>query len=303
MSKIAAVVVTYNRKDMLLTCINNILRQSKGEPDVLVIDNASTDGTGDTVKEQFGSEPRVKYINTGANLGGAGGFSYGINVAVNQGYEYLWIMDDDTFPEEAALEALLKADRILEGKYGFLSSYAKWTDGTACEMNLPKVSGNWRYFVDTQFNNRILALESTSFVSFFVKSDVVREVGLPIKEFFIWGDDLEYSQRISTRYDSFFVYDSQVVHAIKSNIPTSIVDETDEQRIQRYRLLYRNKYYIARHSNKRAKMVYWLDIKYVLSDILKRSKTQKWNKCSLVLKSCLAGMFFNPKVEKVHPVE
>jgi GT2 family glycosyltransferase len=170
-------------------------------------------------------------------------------------------------------------------------------------MNLPKVSGNWRYFVDTQFNNRILALESTSFVSFFVKADVVKEVGLPIKEFFIWGDDLEYSQRISSRYDSFFVYDSQVVHAIKSNIPTSIVDETDEQRIGRYKLLYRNKYYIARHSQKRAKILYWLEIKYVLSDILKRSKTQKWKKCSLVLKSCMAGLFFNPKIEKVHPVE
>lgn len=303
MSNIAAVVVTYNRKDMLLTCITKILCQSAGDPDILVIDNASTDGTGDMVKEKFGEETRVKYINTGANLGGAGGFSYGINVAVNQGYEYLWIMDDDTFPEEGALEALLKADELLEGEYGFLSSYAKWTDGSACEMNLPKVSGNWRYFVDTQFNNRILALESTSFVSFFVKADVVKEVGLPIKEFFIWGDDLEYSQRISSKYDSFFVYDSQVVHAIKSNIPTSIVDETDEQRIGRYKLLYRNKYYIARHSQKRAKMLYWLEIKYVLSDILKRSKTQKWKKCSLVLKSCMAGLFFNPKIEKVHPVE
>ena len=303
MSNIAAVVVTYNRKDMLLTCITKILCQGTSDPDILVIDNASTDGTVDMVKEKFGDESRVKYINTGANLGGAGGFSYGINVAVNQGYEYLWIMDDDTFPEEGALDALQKADKLLEGKYGFLSSYAKWTDGSACEMNLPKVSGNWRYFVDTQFNNRILALESTSFVSFFVKADVVREVGLPIKEFFIWGDDLEYSQRISSIYDSFFVYDSQVVHAIKSNIPTSIVDETDEQRIGRYKLLYRNKYYIARHSQKRAKMLYWLEIKYVLSDILKRSKTQKWKKCSLVLKSCMAGLFFNPKIEKVHPVE
>lgn len=302
MNKIAAVVVTYNRKDLLSTCIEKVLGQTQGEPDVLIIDNASTDGTDAMVKELSQSNSRIKYMSTGANLGGAGGFSYGINAAVNQGYDYLWIMDDDTFPEENALAALMKADEVLEGKYGFLSSYAKWTNGSACEMNLPKVSGNWRYFVDTQFNSRILALESTSFVSFFVKADVVKDVGLPIKEFFIWGDDLEYSQRISSKYDSFFVYDSQVVHAIKSNIPTSIVDETDEQRIQRYKFLYRNKYYIARHSQKRAKMVYWLEIKYVLGDILKRSKTQKWKKFSLVLKSCLAGMFFNPKVEKVHPL-
>lgn len=299
MSNIAAVVVTYNRKELLMNCINCLLSQSMWAPDVLVIDNASTDGTENSVKEAFGQNPRVIYVNTGANLGGAGGFSYGIKQAVNSGYEYLWIMDDDTFPDANALENLLKASDKLGGEYGFLSSYAKWTDGSACEMNLPKVSPHWRNHVDIQFNNRMLAVESASFVSFFVKAKTVVEVGLPIKEFFIWGDDVEYSLRISSKYDSYFVYDSQVIHAMKSNISTSIVEETDESRIQRYALLYRNKHYIVRRSSLRARVAYWMDIKNVVKDIFKRSKGNKWRKSCIVIKSSIAGLFFHPQIEYI----
>lgn len=303
MSRIATVVVTYNRKDLLKTCINNVLNQTKGNPDVLVIDNASTDGTADTIKDLFGDNSRVIYMNTGANLGGAGGFSYGINAAVNMGYDYLWIMDDDTFPDATALEELLKASDLLENKYGFLSSYVKWTDGSSCEMNLPKVSSKWRYFVDMQFRHNLLALDSASFVSLFIKADAVKEVGLPIKEFFIWGDDVEYTMRLSSRRDSFFVYDSQVVHAIKQNITTTIIDEEDEQRLKRYSLLYRNKYFIARRTSQRAKMSFWMEVKNVVKDILKKSKENKWKKCSVVLKSALSGLFFRPKIEYVHPID
>ena len=299
MSSIAAVVVTYNRKELLETCIERILSQSDGTPDVLVIDNASADGTGDLVDNRFGNEARVKYFNTGNNLGGAGGFSYGINVAVNLGYEYLWIMDDDTFPETTALESLLKASDLLDGKFGFLSSYVKWTDGSACKMNIPKVSPNWRNCIDIQFDNRMLAIESASFVSLFVRSSIVNEVGLPIKEFFIWGDDVEYSKRISSRYTSFFVYDSQVVHAMKSNLSTSIVEEMDEQRIQRYGLLYRNKYFIIRNAPARVRIAYWLDIRNVIKDICKNSNGNKWRKCKLVIKSSIEGLFFNPSIEYV----
>ena len=303
MSKIAAVVVTYNRKELLSTCIEKVLGQTQGEPDVLIIDNASTDGTDVMVKELAQSNPRIKYMSTGANLGGAGGFSYGINAAVNLGYDYLWIMDDDTFPEENALEELIKASDRLNNDYGFLSSYVKWTDGSSCEMNLPKVSTKWRYFVDMEFEHNMFSLDSASFVSLFVRTEAVNEVGLPIKEFFIWGDDVEYTLRLSARHDSFFVYNSQVVHAIKTNIASSIVDEEDEQRLGRYKLLYRNRYYIARHSSKRAKFEFWMEVKNNIRDILKKSKGNKWKKCSIVLKSCLAGFFFNPKIDKVHTTD
>ena len=80
--KVAAVVVTYNRKDMLATCLRKLRQQEGAACDILVIDNASTDGTGDMVRECF-SVPEIRYFNTGANLGGAGGFSFGIRAAAS----------------------------------------------------------------------------------------------------------------------------------------------------------------------------------------------------------------------------
>lgn len=79
------------------------------------------------------------FHNTGSNLGGAGGFHYGMRWAVEANYDYLWVMDDDCFPKTDALEKLLSADSLLKGVYGWMSSVALWTDGRECRMNRPKV--------------------------------------------------------------------------------------------------------------------------------------------------------------------
>lgn len=114
-----------------------------------------------------------------------------------------------------------------------------------CEMNVPELSLKWRNNIDLQFENKILKINAASFVSLFMKASVVKEVGLPIKEFFIWADDLEYTKRVSRKYPGYFVYDSQVVHEMKSNEATDIF-EADENRLKRYEYLYRNRYYVAK---------------------------------------------------------
>ncbi len=295
--KIAAVIVTYNRKELLKKCIEHILKQTIAEKtDILVIDNASTDGTQEQLQQDFVIGEQVFYENTGSNLGGAGGFSYGIRLAVERGYEYLWIMDDDTIPKENTLEELWKANELLNGEYGFLSSYAEWTDGSPCEMNVPGVSLAWRENIRQQFEHSLLRLEAASFVSLFLKSEVVRKVGLPIKEFFIWADDVEYTKRISRSYPCYFVYPSQVVHEMASNKATTIMD-AQEDRLARFELLYRNRYYIAKHSQKRDKILFWLSIKNTIRDILKSNCANKGKRIRIVLKSCMKGLFFRPKIE------
>ena len=134
MQQIAAIVVTYNRKEMLYTCISKLLQQESCACDILVIDNGSTDGTEAYIRSKI-SHPSVIYHNTGKNLGGAGGFSAGIQLAFQMGYSYIWLMDDDTYVERDSLEELLKADQRLNGNYGFLSSIAYWKDGKICNMN------------------------------------------------------------------------------------------------------------------------------------------------------------------------
>lgn len=296
--KVAAIIVTYNRKELLMKNIQCILKQTAPDVDILVIDNASTDGTKELLQETFAIGDQISYSNTGSNLGGAGGFSYGIRYAVENGYEYLWIMDDDTMPQENALKELLQADQLLEGKYGFLSSYAKWVDGSPCEMNVPSVSLKWRNKIDMQFENGLMRLDSASFVSLFMKAEIVKKVGLPIKEFFIWGDDLEYTRRISKHYPCFFVYPSQVVHEMGSNNATAIWD-VEEERLMRFQFLYRNKYYIAKQGNKRDRIMFWVDIKNVIKDIKRSNCSNKKKRIRIVLKSCRKGFRFRPKIDYI----
>ena len=107
MNKYVEVIVTYNRKKLLKENIEALLNQTFKDHDILIVDNNSNDGTKEMVAEI--QDNRIKYYNTGKNLGGAGGFAFGLRKAIELGYLYAWIMDDDSIPTPTALENLLKA--------------------------------------------------------------------------------------------------------------------------------------------------------------------------------------------------
>ena len=135
MKDVVAIVVTYNRKELLKKCIKALLEQEKSDLcDILVIDNASTDGTKEEINEYVNSN-KIIYMNTEKNIGGAGGFNFGVKEAIKLGYKYMWLMDDDCIVYNDSLKELLIADEQLGGKYGFLSSVVLWRDGTVCNMN------------------------------------------------------------------------------------------------------------------------------------------------------------------------
>ena len=113
--KILAVVVTYNRKELLCECLDALLHQECSFLDILIVDNASTDGTHEYI-EKYLKDKRVIYENTGSNIGGAGGFNYGMKLGVKLGYDYIWLMDDDTIVKKDSLTKLLEADNYLKGK-------------------------------------------------------------------------------------------------------------------------------------------------------------------------------------------
>lgn len=296
---IAAVVVTYNRMETLKRCVSALQAQTGYVPDILLIDNASTDGTALFCRTLAENNNKIHYYNTGSNLGGAGGFSFGIKTGVLEGYNYLWLMDDDTIPEDNALEMLLQAAEKLDGKFGFLSSYAVWKDGSACKMNVPGPSNCWKEEVDNQFENKIFRIDYASFVSMLIKSDVVRDVGLPIKEFFIWSDDIEYTTRISKKYPCYFVYESRVLHAMQTNASTNILNEKSD-RLERYRYLYRNRYYIAKNGYKRDFILFQILTMNTIRDLMKSESRDKLRRMKIVIQSYLSGIRFHPQIEYVN---
>ena len=294
---IVAIIVTYNRKELLKESILSLLQQTYQSFSIYIVDNASTDGTYDYINDML-NDNRLYYFNTGKNLGGAGGFSFGIKEAVQNGFSYLWIMDDDTLPTPTSLEELIAAKTILKDDFGFLCSDVKWIDGSPCAMNVPNVSKQW--IENTQLiKDGLLRVEQCSFVSCFFTSKIVKESGLPFKEFFVWGDDAEYTKRISNIYPSYFVSKSIVTHKMKSNIPTDISQDSPD-RLFRYQFSYRNMYYVNRQQgNKLSMLLYKYGIFLDIKKIIKSSQKGKWKKIRIILKSVKAGKKFKPEIEYI----
>lgn len=296
MDKVAIIVVTYNRKKLLKKNIETLLNQSYKNFDLFIIDNASTDGTYEYIKK-FIDENKVKYRNTEKNIGGAGGFNYGMKLATELNYKYIWVMDDDTIPNENALEELIKADKKLNGDYGFLSSIALWKDGTACKMNRQKIYADWSE--DIQYiNDGLLRIYRATFVSFFIKSEVIKKEGLPIKEFFIWADDIEYTFRISKKYKCYLCERSQVIHETKNNEGSNIAKD-DKERIDRYKYAYRNEVYVARKNGLKAIIRQILKIFVHIYNVIRYSKEYKLKKIGIIIGSSIKGIFFRPKIEYI----
>lgn len=232
-----ALVVTFNRRDLLRENLRRLLGQEGASCDILVVDNNSTDGTAEMLREDF-DDPRITYFNTEANLGGAGGFHLGLYWAVIAGYKYAWVMDDDSLPSANALQELLKVGRSL-GDWGFLSSSVYWTDGNVCMANRPKRS-LFRHLGPKDYDSpKPSAVAMGSFVSMLIPTDVVCEVGLPLYEYFIWTDDYEFSGRVSRLHPCYFVPGSKVTHAMMANTRASLA-KAEGERIQRFRMLFRN---------------------------------------------------------------
>ncbi len=96
---VAAVLVTYNRKEFLSECLDGLLHQTRPVDRIILIDNASTDGTPEFLKQRgYLGNPVIDYVQMPDNTGGAGGFHEGVKRGYYAGYRWLWLMDDDVEP-------------------------------------------------------------------------------------------------------------------------------------------------------------------------------------------------------------
>ena len=292
--KVIAVVVTYNRKELLKEAIEALLNQEYNNCDVLIVDNASTDGTREYIDELL-KDTRVHYENTGANLGGAGGFNYGMKRACQMGCDFVWVMDDDCIVHKDSLTELLNADKLLNGNYGFLSSKVLWKDDSICKMNIPKKTfSTWL----KEFDKPVQEIAMASFVSLFVKTDIIKEMGLPIKEFFIWTDDWEFTRRISRKYKSYFISNSIVTHKSKNNEGADI-STVEGDRVERFKYLYRNDVVLYRGEGLRGWILLYIRLILHKIRILKSDKKDKKERIKIINNAIKEGKKFKPDIEFV----
>lgn len=327
--KIAIVVVTFNRKKLLLECLNALKNQTYPLDAIFIIDGPSTDGTPEALLEYgyirelppktadwswetknviyspVNNKPiKVHYVRIYEDVGGSGGFYEGVKRAYEKGYEWIWLMDDDTEPKEDALEKLLNAIELISEKInlpvGFVCSKVVWKDGSIHKMNVPQIQPLiWGIPFNMYDDLGVLLVRACSFVSVLVSREAIKTVGHPIREFFIWGDDIEYTERITRAgYGGFYVKDSVVVHNTKSNYHVDILTD-DEKNAWKYFYERRNTLYMIRkRSFIRFVFTWLLSLILVNFQILRHRKSGKLKFMWVNTKAAFASIFFNPRIER-----
>ena len=208
---VAAVVVSFNRLSLLKKCLAALEHQSHRLDEVIVVDNGSSDGSSNFVREAY---PNFTLFETGKNLGGAGGFAWGLELAMAKGHDFAWIMDDDAEPMPDSLAPLMA---VMDGAGSAAPSFA-WSliedfDGELNPGHLPKISKDPASQLAASGLGAI-AVEQATFVGLLINLKVARETALPYEDFFIWFDDAEYTSRLSKRQFGVLVPQSVVMHPV-----------------------------------------------------------------------------------------
>lgn len=197
--KVAAVVLTFNRRELLLETLRGLTEQTRPVDSIFLIDNASTDGTENLLaSEGWLDNDKVIYQRTNTNLGGAGGFEKGMRAAYDTGYDWLWTMDDDVEPDANALEAALSYTHISE----CINATKIFTENEEVQY--------WEQYYDFA-TGRLIDLKNVSFANgqdwcpvnvacfegMLVSRSLVDKVGFPDPAYFIYHDDTVFGIRCS----------------------------------------------------------------------------------------------------------
>jgi GT2 family glycosyltransferase len=210
---VAAAVVTHNRRELLGQCVEAILAQTRPVSKVLVIDNASTDGTGDHLRELGLLDRGVQHVRLGENRGGAGGFSEAVRLGLELGCEWLWLMDDDSEPRPDALERMLECPPARDPRVVSLAPKVEYAGGGIDLNQRGHFKRRLRYLEAAAYaRGGHPPIGYMSFVGSLVRASAARAIDPPRADFFVWGDDVEYSLRLGARGEIRLVPESVILH-------------------------------------------------------------------------------------------
>jgi len=250
-TKVAAVVVTYNRKHLLSLLLDALIRQSYPLTALYIVDNASSDGTPFLLFEKGYADRRlfsadnpqaaiqriawplspdekigVHYIRLPENTGGAGGFYEGIKRAFSGEHDWIWLLDDDVIPESDCLANLLEKERIIE------KSNLPAPSALACaryysenefvvedckRLNFTNpLSGLWQDRVtENDLKKEFLKIEGMTFEGMFLNQEYITRVGFPDRRFFICADDYDYCLRLRKFGDIYYIPSARIRRQVR----------------------------------------------------------------------------------------
>lgn len=214
----AAIVVTYNRKKKLVKALNSLLNQTIRPKHIVLIDNCSTDGTEELLKQEgLLSNKIIAYHKMQKNYGGSGGFYYGVKEAMKyDDIDFVSFSDDDAYFKNNFFEQISLAQSQYEDCSAFCGT-VKYANGDIQLDHRRKITNhNWikeQQFEIVDYSSNFY-IDTFSFVGAVIKMDVLREIGLPHKDYFIYYDDTEYSLRVREKGKVINISSAEIIHDI-----------------------------------------------------------------------------------------
>jgi GT2 family glycosyltransferase len=210
------IIVTWNKQEYLQRLLNSIQRISYPNYSVLVVDNASTDNTEEIIR-QFDF---VIHKKLPENLGGAGGFNFGLRFAIEEDYPYVWLLDDDTEVDSDALKKLVIFYLSQENNgIGFLGSrinllqHKELIQEVGGRLDVRRADILPNCALETKTDKKVYEVDVVAACSLFTSREVIKAVGPIDDSFFITCDDVEWSLRTKRRgYNNFVISDAVIYH-------------------------------------------------------------------------------------------
>jgi rhamnopyranosyl-N-acetylglucosaminyl-diphospho-decaprenol beta-1,3/1,4-galactofuranosyltransferase len=224
-SRVVAVVVTFNRLAMLqelVARLGEVIRAAGRLAEVIVVDNASTDGTGDWLAQHAPSYVVPRTLPD--NLGGAGGFREGLDLSLQRGADLAWLMDDDGLPDVDCLTTLLTHEDL--DFWGPVVVDREREDRLVFPIRLP---GGTKVVHDLADVTRaatggLIRDVVIPFNGVLVTRELVEQIGSVRGDYFIWGDDHEYrlrAEQAGARIAT--VVDARVLHPSVGELGTPMI--------------------------------------------------------------------------------
>ena len=224
-AKAAVIIVNWNGWEDTIACLDSCAGLDYANREVIVVDNGSTN---DSVERIRGAHPDVTLLETGENLGFAGGNNVGIRAAIANGAEYVWLLNNDTTIEPAALSALVEAmeDEPDAGIAGSKITYFDRPDVLWYAGGEFTPEGPVRHRgLDEPDTGQYERLQETGFItgcSLLTTAEVIERLGLLAEEYFLYWEEADFDWRVhAAGYKLLYVPGSVVHHKVAGSLGES----------------------------------------------------------------------------------